>query len=157
MHLKLFLVWLSTSVCLSQRPRSYSEPLYCWNEVSAFPGARVSVSGLDLLASSSSSSLLLESHTIPSLQLKRGLLLPPAYAYPHSSSSSSRSRSSSPRLIAGIASNQSSSNESVSSFSGAAPSPGLLPQMLEKYASVYNKNGRIGIYTKEVSCTTATP
>lgn len=25
-----------------------------------------------------------------------------------------------------------------------------LPQMLEKYASIYNKNGRIGIYTKDV-------
>ena len=26
-----------------------------------------------------------------------------------------------------------------------------LPHLLEKYAAVYNKNGRVGIYTKEVS------
>ncbi len=26
----------------------------------------------------------------------------------------------------------------------------VLPQMLEKYSSIYNKNGRIGIYTREV-------
>lgn len=27
----------------------------------------------------------------------------------------------------------------------------IIPQMLEKYASIYNKNGRIGIYTREVN------
>jgi hypothetical protein len=26
----------------------------------------------------------------------------------------------------------------------------ILPHMLEKYASIYNKNGRIGIYTRQV-------
>ena len=25
-----------------------------------------------------------------------------------------------------------------------------LPQMLDKYSAIYNKNGRIGIYTREV-------
>lgn len=28
-----------------------------------------------------------------------------------------------------------------------------LPQMLEKYSSIYNTNGRIGIYTREVPLT----
>ena len=27
-----------------------------------------------------------------------------------------------------------------------------LPHMLDQYAAIYNKNGRIGIYTREVSC-----
>lgn len=27
----------------------------------------------------------------------------------------------------------------------------LLPQMLDNYAEIYNKNGRIGIYTRQVS------
>ena len=29
-------------------------------------------------------------------------------------------------------------------------SSATLPQMLEKYSSIYNKNGRIGIYTRAV-------
>ena len=31
-------------------------------------------------------------------------------------------------------------------------SSATLPQMLEKYSAIYNKNGRIGIYTREVNC-----
>jgi hypothetical protein len=27
----------------------------------------------------------------------------------------------------------------------------MLPQMIDKYSSIYNTNGRIGIYTREVT------
>lgn len=39
--------------------------------------------------------------------------------------------------------------ESSASSSATSSPSSILPQMLDKYSSIYNKNGRIGIYTRE--------
>jgi hypothetical protein len=39
---------------------------------------------------------------------------------------------------------------SSSGAEGGDSSSATLPQMLEKYSAIYNKNGRIGIYTRAV-------
>lgn len=45
-------------------------------------------------------------------------------------------------------------NNNITSYSSSSSSNIYvltLPQMLEKYSSIYNRNGRIGIYTREVN------